>query len=292
MITADLKKIVRILKTDIPLSEHTTFKTGGRAKWLAEAENEEELKALYEYAIKKNIPHFLLACGSNTLARDEGFDGLIIKLSGEFKKISHEKTKLSCGGGVFLPTLQAYAVRNSLSGLESLSGIPGSVGGAIMINAGTKFGNISEVLESVRVLDGTLNYIALEKSEIKFSYRNSSLKNKIVVGATFTMSRKKPDEILKKINEYMSYRVRTQPTKPSAGSIFKNPPGYFAGKLIEECGLKGKKIGGAMISEEHANFIVNNGNAKSKDILELIDTARKEVKEKFGINLELEINIL
>ncbi len=287
-----LKKIVGNLKTFVPLSEYTTFKTGGSAKYLAEAESEEELKNLHKYIKEKNIPHFLLGYGSNTLAKDDGFDGVIIKLSGEFKKISHEETKLSCGGGVFLPALQAYATKNSLSGLEPLSGIPGSVGGAVVINAATKFGSISDAMESVRTLEEDLNYKTLKKKEIVFSYRNSSLKNNIVVGATFAMTPKRPEEILKKINNYMVHRSVTQPLKPSAGSIFKNPPGHFAGKLIEGCGLKGKKIGGAMISEEHANFIINNGNAKSEDILELIDMARKKVKEEFGINLELEIKIL
>jgi len=223
---------------------------------------------------------------------DKGFDGIVAKLSGDFCDHRFHGETLYAGAGARLAFLVNDCAEKGLSGFEGLAGIPGTVGGALVSNAGTSLGWIEDSVKSVELLSaaGRVRHAAREK--IKFFYRGSSLEGKIVLGAVFHLKKAQKNDILNKISGLIARREETQPIGSwNAGSVFKNPPEDSAGRLIEECGLKGLKFGGAQVSEKHANFIVNNGRALSSDVKSLIATIHQKVKEKFGVGLELEIKI-
>jgi UDP-N-acetylmuramate dehydrogenase len=279
-----------------PMHRLTTYKVGGPVEALWEARDLEKLKKGIRYLCMEDIPYGVLGRGSNLLVKDKGIDGVMILLSGSLAVIkdSADKSLIWAGGGVHLTDLMNWCRQNGLSGLEFLAGIPGTVGGAVVMNAGA-FGK--EVNERIKALQFVLpggTQVEMKRSELKFSYRRLQMEEgQLVTKAWFSLNRATPKAVSEKMSGFLRTRKQTQPLEyPSAGSVFKNPPGDHAGRLIEKAGLKGKKIGGAVVSEKHANFIVNQGGATAKDILSLMDLVRLEVKRTAGITLEAEIRVL
>jgi len=278
-----------------PLSKHTTFKIGGRAKFFIEPRDAASLKTTLVLLKKYKIPFFVIGGGSNILVSDEGVDAAVLHLGAPyFKKMSFRGNCLEIGAGIFLKDAVRASRDYGLSGLEFLIGIPGTLGGALIMNAGVAKSRtaIGDLVESVTVMDRNGKALVLNKRDIKFEYRNSSLKKYIILNACLKLFPKDKDKINDTIKEYISYRRYTQDLSwPSAGCIFKNPNGYSAGKLIEMCGLKGARVGDAYVSEKHANFILNKGKAKARDVLKLIAIIKKVVKNKFNITLIPEVKI-
>ncbi|MFA4998941.1 MAG: UDP-N-acetylmuramate dehydrogenase [Candidatus Paceibacterota bacterium] len=291
----DIKKSLSGIQKNISLRDFTTFKIGGRAKYFFIAKTKENLLSAVLTAKKFRLPFFILGGGSNVLISDKGYAGLVIKIKNQDLKI--EKSEINAEAGVPLGQLLTSAAGSSLTGLEWVVGIPGTVGGAVYGNAGGFGKSMKDTIKEVEVLD--LKDLKIERyglKDCKFSYRESIFKknkNLIIISVIFKLRKLAKSKIGKKIKEYSDYRKEHQPLNlPSAGSVFKNPPGFSAGALIEKCGLKGKKIGDVKISEKHANFIVNLGNGRSKDVKKLISLAKTKVKDKFKINLEEEIQYL
>ncbi|MCM8782792.1 MAG: UDP-N-acetylmuramate dehydrogenase [Candidatus Omnitrophica bacterium] len=282
------------IKTDVLISSYTTFKIGGRAQFFVEPNDIEDLKALLDIAARKKLKIFLLGGGSNILVSDEGVKGIVVRLnSNYFQKIEREDNYLRVAAGVRINRLLNFCLKNRLSGLEFLAGIPAAtLGGMVAMNTGTKEGSIGDKIKEVLVMDYNGNMKRLSYSYLKFDYRRSNVDKFIILEALIGLMRKDRREILNRMNYFLNYRKLTQELSlPSAGCIFKNPKGVAAGKLIESSGLKGKSIGGAQISLKHANFIINQGGASAGDVLRLIALIRKKVKQMFNINLELEIKI-
>lgn len=279
------------IEKDISLSTLTTYKTGGIAKLVIYPNNINNLKQLLKLIHKHNIKYFILGKGSNTLFSDNEFNGVIIKLD-KLNNFEIKETEIYVESGMILSKLVQASVKNELTGLEFAIGIPGTIGGAIYMNAGAYGNNISNIVKSVIVLDEKLQIEEIPLEKLKFDYRYSIFqanKNLICVAANIKLEHGNHDEIASKIKENLLKRKNSQPLEyPSAGSVFRNPEGNYAGKIIEELGLKGKNIGGAEISTKHANFIINKNNASSSDILNLIKLVQKEVKDKYKIDLKLE----
>lgn len=275
-----------------PLSRHTSFKIGGNAELFVTVFNSEQLKAVVNTCKESDIPIFVLGKGSNLLISDSGLKGVVITLGGEFRNISVKENTITCGAGVNLAKLCTFAMNRSLKGLEFAFGIPGSVGGAVFMNAGAYGGEMKDVVTSVTYLDKNGEVLTLDASQLDFSYRYSVFKENdgIVLFATFELERGKKDEIKALMDDIMNRRKSKQPLEyPSAGSVFKRPQGNFAGTLIEQCGLKGKTIGGAQVSEKHAGFIINIGGATCEDVLNLVEFVQKTVMNETGYFLEREI---
>ena len=275
------------------LKNHTSFRIGGPATLFIEPQDIADLKLLLDLLKRYKISTLLIGAGSNILVSDQGVKGAVLRLSAPyFKSINFKNNYCSVGAGVLLNNLVASAQKRDLAGLEFLVGIPGTVGGALVMNAGAQGKNIQDLIQNVTVMDGRGRIKTLNKKKIKFGYRYSSLSPYIVIGARLKLTPGRRTQIRKKIKEYWDYRKLTQDcTLPSAGCVFQNPPGHCAGKLIDLCGLKGKKLGGACISQKHANFILNLGDAQARDVLRLMDMIRKKVKHKFSITLKPEIKI-
>ena len=287
------KDLKREVKFGIALKGKTTFAIGGKAEIFAQPQDLGNLKSLVVMAKKRKVPIFILGAGSNILVSDKGVKGIVLKLnSPDFKKVSFKGNRAWAGSGVALPRLIQEARQSSLSGLEFLAGIPGSVGGALIMNAGAWGKSIGDLIEEVQVMDYNGKIRTLKRSGIKFSYRASNLDKYIILGAAFRLSKINKKNISRNLKNFLAKRRLTQDnTLPSAGCIFKNPASNSAGRLIDACGLKGRRAGGAVISERHANFILNKNNASSSDVLSLMDLARKEVKRKFNITLKPEIRL-
>ena len=288
------KNILAEVAINEPLSKHTTYGIGGPAEIMVFPENKTDLIQIIRTARKMNQPVSILGSGSNILISDNGIKGVVISLKNTLKLIEIENQKLYAECGSMLGRIVKQAVKHNLIGLENLNGVPGTLGGALVMNAGAWGGEISENLVQVELIDedGKLRY--LQKNEINFSYRQSSFNKKdILLSAEFLLKKADKEIINKNFVEAQTGRKSTQPlNKRSAGSLFKNPKGHSAGKLIDEAGLKGFSIGQAKISDKHANFFINEGNASSKDMLQLIKKAHQTVKEKFNINLELEVKLM
>lgn len=283
------------VKLNVPMKEYTTFRAGGNASYLLIVNNEEQLKAAFAELAANDVPTMILGAGSNILVRDEGFDGAFVKLSGDFAKISINDNEIEVGAGLKLSALAAFARDNSLTGLEFACGIPGSVGGGIFMNAGAYGGELADVIKTVRVLakDGTINQ--LERDEMELSYRTSRFQKtgEIVLSAVFSLEHGVQGDIAAAMKELMQSRNTKQPVSiPSAGSFFKRPQGGYAGKLIEDAGLKGLSVGDAQVSTLHSGFLVNVGSAKATDILELMKLVQEAVREKFGVDLHPEVRIV
>lgn len=277
------------------MGKHTTFKTGGNAKYLIEPDDETKLARLIKYVNDNNLKNYIIGNGSNLLVRDEGFDGIIIKIGSKLSDIRVEEEYIICQAGTFVSKLASVACENSLTGLEFAAGIPGMVGGAIAMNAGAYGGEFKDVVEEVCLLDVKGNQIYLNKEEMKFGYRSSIVQNKnyIVTSVKLRLDNGNKDKIREKMEENLKARREKQPLEyPSAGSTFKRPSGYFAGKLIMDSGLAGYTIGGACVSEKHCGFIINKDNAKASDIIALIDNVTEVVLNKFGVKLEPEVKII
>lgn len=288
----ELKKLnLEKIEKDISLSTLTTYKTGGIAKLVVYPNNINNLKQLLKLIHKHNIKYFILGKGSNTLFSDKEFNGVIIKLD-KLNNFEIKETEIYVESGMILSKLVQASIKNELTGLEFAIGIPGTIGGAIYMNAGAYGSKMSNIVKSVIVLDEKLQIEEIPLEKLKFDYRYSIFqanKNLICVAANIKLEHGNHDEIASKIKENLLKRKNSQPLEyPSAGSVFRNHEGNYAGKIIEELGLKGKNIGGAEISTKHANFIINKNNASSSDILNLIKLVQKEVKDKYKIDLKLE----
>ena len=279
------------IEKDISLSTLTTYKTGGIAKLVVYPNNINNLKQMLKLIHKYNIKYFILGKGSNTLFSDKEFNGVIIKLD-KLNNFKIKQTEIYVESGMILSKLVQASVKNELTGLEFAIGIPGTIGGAIYMNAGAYGNNMSNIVKSVIVLNEKFQIKEIPLEKLKFDYRYSIFqdnKNLICVAANIKLEHGNHDEIASKIKENLLKRKNSQPLEyPSAGSVFRNPEGNYAGKIIEELGLKGKNIGGAEISTKHANFIINKNNASSSDILKLIKLVQEEVKDKYKIDLKLE----
>ncbi len=292
-LASQISSIVSSLKIDEPLKNHTTFKIGGPARYFVEAANKKEIQNLWNFTHNEGLPLFVLGRGSNILVSDRGFDGVVVCLTGEFKDFIFQSEKLVAGCGVSLAKIVNECVQRSLSGIEYLAGIPGTLGGAIVGNAGSSDVWIEDIINSVKAIDENGQIVEILKKDILFRYRGTDLGKKVLLESALNLKKSTKNDIVKKIKENTDRRFESQPIESwNAGSIFKNPKGDYAGRLIEQAGLKGLKFGGAQVSEKHANFIINSGDAKSSDVLELIKVVRHNVKEKFGLDLELEIKLI
>ena len=291
-----------MIKQNEPLANHCTYRIGGPARVLFSAADEREIIAGIEIAKENRFKTMILGGGSNILFSDRGFDGLVLKLANNFIKIAEEKEDRAvvlAGAGAPLAALVKFALDNSLAGMEWAAGIPGTAGGAIRGNAGAFGREIGASVLRVRALEISGKSIVpaiVGKEDCAFGYRESVFKrnkNLVITAAKFVLEKGNANEIADKIKECAQKKRIFQPLDfPSAGSVFKNPPGFFAAKIIEDCGLKGRSAGGAQISEKHANFIVNRGNARADDVLALIAQIKAAAKEKFAVDLKEEIEIV
>lgn len=287
------KNLNKKIKTKINLAKYTSFKIGGPALFFFEPKNLEILQEVLRCAKKAGIKIYILGAGSNILVSDTGIKGLVIKLSNDnFKFIQRKKSSLTVGSALRLNQLVAFTKNNTLSGLEFLAGIPGTVGGAIAGNAGAWGKEIGELVKEVSVLDYSGKLSILRKNKLKFAYRKSNLNKYVIIAAKLKLKKADKNNINFKVKEYLLKRNKTQCNRlPNAGCIFKNPSKNSAGFLIDRCGLKGKIKGGALISKTHANFILNFRHSKSSDVMALMNLIQKKVKEKFKIILKPEIKI-
>lgn len=275
-----------------PLSKHTSFKIGGNAELFVTVFDEEQLKAMISICNENDIELFILGKGSNLLISDNGMKGVVLTLDGVFKDISVEENIIKCGAGVNLAKLCTTALSHSLKGLEFAYGIPGSVGGAAYMNAGAYGGEMKDVVCSVTHITRSGEIETLPLSQLDFAYRHSVYKtnDNIILYVTFELENGDENEIKANMDDFMNRRKTKQPLEyPSAGSVFKRPEGNYAGTLIEKCGLKGKTIGGAQVSEKHAGFIINVGGATCEDVLNLVKFVQDTVMNETGYFLEREI---
>ncbi len=284
---------MEILKNE-PMSSYTSFKIGGPADEFCSAESVEEIASLIQYAKDKGIDYTIIGNGSNLLVGDKGIRGLVIRIAQGFDNIKVTGNLIECECGILLSRLAATAYKNGLSGFEFASGIPGTLGGAVYMNAGAYGGEMKDVIESVTYLEnGKISTIYRE--DLDFGYRHSYFSDRdcVILSAVINLEKAPMEEIGAKMEDLKNRRNEKQPINmPSAGSTFKRPEGYFAGKLIQDSGLKGYRIGGAMVSEKHSGFIINAGDATAADVRELIDYVQKTVKDKFGVDLETEVRFL
>ena len=284
------KQIGKILENE-PLKKYNTYKIGGTAKLVVFPTNEEKLIELLKIIKDNNIKYKIIGKGSNLIFSSKEYDGILIRLD-EFNKLEIDGNKVIVGAGYSTIKLSLETAKLGLSGLEFASGIPGTIGGAVFMNAGAYKNDMSDVLEQIKVIDNNLNIITMNKSELDFSYRKSFLqsnKNYICIEATLKLTPLPKEEIIEKIEKRKAKRLETQPLEyPSAGSVLRNPDDIPAGKLIEDAGLKGKQVGGAMVSPKHANFIINYDNATGEDVYNLINLVKTEIKTKTGVELRQE----
>ena len=282
------------LMTDEPMRDHTTFRVGGPADVFV-CPDSEELPVVLQLAKEHQIPVTVIGNGSNLLVSDRGIRGLVIEIGNRMDEIAVEGIRIRAGAGALLSKVAQIAAGASLGGMEFAAGIPGSIGGAVVMNAGAYGGEIKDIIVSATVLDADGNVQTLTKEELDLSYRHSCImdKNYYVMEVEFELCSKPEEEIRSVMAELRQKRLEKQPLEfPSAGSTFKRPEGYFAGKLIQDAGLRGYQVGDAQVSEKHCGFVINRGNASAADILQLIRDVQQKVKETFGVTLETEVRIL
>ncbi|MBQ4105086.1 MAG: UDP-N-acetylmuramate dehydrogenase [Clostridia bacterium] len=289
---SEITKSGIICQTDVPMKDHTTFRIGGPSDYYITVNSVGELRSVIDLCREFSIEYMLIGNGSNLLVNDAGLRKAVIRLAGEFKDISHKENTITCGAGTTLSKLCTYALNESLSGLEFAFGIPGTVGGAVFMNAGAYGGEMKDVITSVTHLtpDGKVETVPAHTLEL--SYRHSIYKTNdcIILSAEFSLHNDDKSEIKSRMDDFMNRRVTKQPLEfPSAGSVFKRPEGAFAGALIEQCGLKGECVGGAQVSEKHSGFIINKGGATCQDVMDLVALVQKTVKDETGYTLEREI---
>lgn len=275
------------------MAPYTWFKLGGPAKYFIEPRSKEQLLEVVQRCHNESLPIYVLGAGSNLLVMDKGIDGVVIRLNNEcFKQISFKDNIAQAGAGLPLRVLLRECARKGLSGLECVAGIPGTVGGAVKINAGGRFGDIGNVAQSVKLMDSSGYQFERQRGDIFFGYRMTNIMAKFILEAQFSMVPDDPERIGKMIKEVWLLKKNSQPTRSrNAGCVFKNPRALSAGAMIEKAGLKGEKCGGAMISERHANFIIAQEGATSSDVISLIEMVRMAVRQRFDVVLELEIDI-
>lgn len=283
------------IKLDEPMAKHTTFKIGGPAQVFVTPMNTEEIRQVVLLCKAEKVPFFVLGKGSNLLVSDEGMEGVVIQLYDQFADCQVLGNQLYANAGVMLSKLGRIAYENSLTGFEFASGIPGTLGGAVMMNAGAYGGEMKDIITSVALMDDEGNICTKSCEEMDFSYRHSIVEEHsyIVLGALIHLRQGEKNEIQQKMKELAAARKLKQPLEfPSAGSTFKRPEGYFAGKLIMDAGLRGYQVGGAQISEKHCGFVINKGNATASDVLKLVDDVRKKVYDTFQVELEPEVRLV
>jgi len=282
------------IKFNEPMASRTTFGVGGRADVLIEPEKETDLAEIIRLCNEHNVKFYVFGRGSNILVKDGGIRGVVVHLAGYwFERIVINGIEIECGTAARLKAIEGEAKKNGITGFEFLEGIPGTVGGALRMNAGAMGEEIFNIVKTFRLMDysGKISEISAEEAGVK--YREcEALKNAIALSAVLRGKIGEQEKISKKMEDFAEKRQSSQPKERSAGRVFKNPPGLSAGKLIAELGLKGRQIGEAMVSNEHGNFIVNIGGAKASDILALIDFIKNEVKQNKGISLETELEII
>ena len=284
------------IKYNEPMKKHTTMKVGGLCDCMVEPSSIEEIQKVLEYVKENNIKYYIIGNGSNLLVKDEGVHALIIKIANKFSGFEVNGEYIKAYYGCSVPKLSQIAKENSLSGLEFACGIPGSVGGGIRMNAGAYGSEMVNVVEKVGFLDENGNLKEIDGKDAHFTYRHSMFVDNpqyVVVYAIYKLVKGNKEEISKIMEENMNSRKQKQPIEyPNFGSVFKRPEGYFVGKLVDDCGLKGYKIGGAQVSTKHSGFMINIGDATCKDVLDLIEYVKEKVYEKFNVKLQEEVVIL
>ena len=278
-----------------PMSKHTTFRVGGEAECLITIQSEEELGKLIPYLNQIEQDYFILGNGSNLLVGDKGYRGIVLKFGEQMDQIRGEGTRITAKAGALLAQAAAVAKENSLTGLEFAAGIPGSIGGGVVMNAGAYDGEMKMVVESVRGMDSEGQILTLDNDTMEFGYRTSAIKYRpiVVLEVALQLSQGEKSQIAGRMEELAQLRKSKQPLEyPSAGSTFKRPEGYYAGKLIMDAGMRGYRIGGAQVSDKHCGFVINTGKATAADIREVIEEVQERVKERFHVSLEPEVVFL
>lgn len=292
-----LKKLTdeKNILTDEPLKKHTSFKIGGNADYLVIPKTKEEVISVIAFLKEEKIPYFIMGNGSNLLVNDEGYRGVVVKFAGGLKDIKVDGDRMYVEAGAIMSKISSVCLKNSLDGFCELSGIPGTFGGAVYMNAGAYGREIKDILIDVTFIDEDGEIKTITANEAQLSYRSSIFagSGKVILWGNIQLEKGNSEEILNKTREVAKKRNDKQPLNyPSAGSTFKRPEGYFAAKLIEDCGFKGVSVGGAKVSEKHSGFVINYDNATFEDVIKLTDHIKKEVKEKFDVELELEVKIV
>lgn len=293
--TEEFKKLAKNVYFNEPMKNHTTFKIGGAADVFIDAESVKEISDTIKYCKSNGVPYMLMGNGSNMLVSDKGISGAVIKVGSRLNDIRIDGETITAGAGSRLSAVANEALKAELSGFETLSGIPGMLGGAIYMNAGAYGGEIKDVIESVTYIDSDGEIRTAQKDELDLSYRHSMFEDSgfAIVSAVLKLKKGNYDDIRAAMLDYNKRRADKQPLSvPSAGSTFKRPEGHFAGKLIQDSGLMGYTIGGAQVSEVHAGFLVNKGTATAEDVMQLIEYVRQTVMEKFGVWLEPEVRLI
>ena len=282
-----------IVETDYPLAKRTWYGLGGAADYFIRPKTVKQLKDVVRRCSKNNIPIYVMGFGSNLLISDEGLRAAVIKLEAEqFSQIEFDGEIVTAWAGAELSKLVLTCVEKGLSGIEALTGIPGSVGGAIKMNAGGNFGDFGSAVETVTLMDTEGKIFEKSKPELVFDYRRTNITAKFILSARIKLNESDSEQIMRTVKEIWIYKKNNQPLNTkNSGCIFKNPRGGSAGALIDRAGLKGHKIGGAVVSEKHANFIIAEEGCKSSDVMKLIEDIRQKIKEQFDIELELEVEI-
>ena len=278
--------------TEEPMSRHTTFRIGGEAACFIRISSEEQLRKLIPYFENVGIEYFVLGKGSNLLVGDKGYPGVILQISDACQQIEAEENRLQVQAGAALSKVALFALERGLEGLEFAAGIPGTVGGGVVMNAGAYGGEMKQVVESVRVLSPEGEILTLDNDTMEFGYRTSIIRNRnfTVLSVTFRLREGNREEIRARIEDFQKRRMEKQPLNyPSAGSTFKRPEGYYAGKLIMDAGLRGFQIGDARVSDKHCGFVVNVGKATARDVTDVIEEVQEKVRERFGVSLEREV---
>ncbi len=278
-----------------PMSRHTTFRIGGPADYFLIPETVEEIREILKICREENLPYFILGNGSNLLVSDKGYRGVILQLYRNMCGITVEDTCIRAESGALLSSIAQAAKNASLTGFEFAGGIPGTLGGAVVMNAGAYGGEMKDVLSEVTVLDKNGKILTLSSGELQMGYRTSIVKSAeyLVLGARISLKEDDREQIRARMKELTEQRTTKQPLEyPSAGSTFKRPEGYFAGKLIMDCGLRGYRVGGAQVSEKHCGFVINAGDATAEDVRTLMKNVSHMVYEKFGVVLEPEVKFL
>ncbi len=286
-------ELAEIVKENEPLAPYTWYKIGGPARWYIQPRNVAELQQAARRCTENRIPIFVMGLGANLLVSDAGVNGAVFRLDQEaFRKVKVEGTNLDAGAGVDMQKLLLKTVRAGLSGIECLAGIPGTIGGGIRMNAGGKFGDIGAVVASVQVMDAEGNVYDRNKDDLVFDYRSTNITAKFILGTMLDLEQEDPERILRKTKEIWMYKRNTQPLNTkNCGCMFKNPRGLSAGALIDHAGLKGMKVGGAEVSDKHANFIIAHPGCKADDVMKLVKIIREKVYDKNQIQLESEVQV-
>lgn len=281
--------------TEEPMSRHTTFRIGGEAACFIRISSEEQLRKLIPYFENVGVEYFVLGKGSNLLVGDKGYPGVILQISDACQQIEAEENRLQVQAGAALSKVALFAMEKGLEGLEFAAGIPGTVGGGVVMNAGAYGGEMKQVVESVRVLSSEGEILTLDNDTMEFGYRTSIIRNRnfTVLSVTFRLREGNREEIRARIEDFQKRRMEKQPLNyPSAGSTFKRPEGYFAGKLIDDAGLRGYRVGNVMVSEKHCGFVVNVGGGTCEEAKAVINHVKEEVEKQFGVTLEMEVRKL